>query len=264
MDTGFFFVSKIAWFLLKPMHSLLFLLLAWLLFRGLAWRVLARLSGLLLIVYGGLILLTPLPEWAVRTLENRFAVPVSGPQFSGIIVLGGATGNGRIAAARGEASLNGNVERLTTAMALHRALPDRPLIVSGFSGRLVPSGLNEAEITRMFFQQQGLPMAQVRFEAKSRNTAENARLSAALIGQTERPWLLITSAWHMPRAVASFRAAGLSVLPHPVDFRTEPDSLLWPREPNSSLSYASIAIHEWLGLLAYYLTGKSREILPSP
>src|SRR3546814_14992278 len=60
----------------------------------------------------------------------------------------------------------------------------------------------------------------VRFEAQSRNTAENARLTAALVGQGDgRPWLLVTSAWHMPRAVASFRAAGLEVLAYPVDFR---------------------------------------------
>lgn len=264
MDISFFLVSKVAWFLLKPLHSLIFLLLSGVLFRVFGWKALGRLCGILVVLYSGLIMLTPLPEWAVRSLENRFAVPVSGPQVAGIIVLGGATDDGGLVAARGQPALNGAVERLTTAMALHRAMPDRPLIVTGYSGRLHPRGLNEAEITRMFFEQQGLPMAQVRFEARSRNTAENARLTAQLAGQTERPWLLITSAWHMPRAVASFRAAGLTVLPHPVDFRTEPDRLVWPREPNSSLGFASVALHEWLGLLAYYVTGRTETLLPAP
>ncbi len=264
MEMSFFFLSKIAWFVLKPLNALLILWLAWLGFRAIGWRRLGRLFGLLLVLYGLLILATPVPELLVRTLENRFAVPPSGPAVAGIIVLGGATGDGEIAAARGEVTLNGNAERLTTAMALHRAMLDRPLIVSGFSGRLVPRGLNEAQITRQLFAQQGLPMTRVRFEAQSRNTAENARLTARLAGDDDRPWLLITSAWHMPRAVASFRAAGLSVVPHPVDYRTHPDRLVWPRQPGGSLDMAALALHEWVGLLAYYVTGRTAEFLPSP
>src|SRR3546814_4949394 len=89
--------------------------------------------------------------------------------------------------------------------------------------------------------QQGIDPARVRFEAQSRNTAENARLTAALVGQGDgRPWLLVTSAWHMPRAVASFRAAGLEVLAYPVDFRTEPARLHWPRDPGASLGLAGL------------------------
>src|SRR3546814_12805759 len=68
-------------------------------------------------------------------------------------------------------------------MALHRQLPGKPLVVSGFSGRLDPRGWNEAEITARLFAQQGIDPARVRFEAQSRNTAENARLTAALVGQ---------------------------------------------------------------------------------
>ncbi len=261
---SFFFLSKIAWFVLKPLNALLILLFAWLGFRAIGWRRFSLGAGLLLALYAVLILATPLPELLLRTLENRFAEPVSGPAVAGIIVLGGATDDGEIAAARGQVALNSNAERLTAAMALHRAMSDRPLIVSGFSGRLRPRGLNEAQITRLLFEQQGLPMAQVRFEAESRNTAENARLSARLAGDDARPWLLITSAWHMPRAVASFRAAGLSVIPHPVDFRTHPDRLVWPRGPGSSLTMASLALREWVGLLAYYVTGRTAELLPSP
>ncbi len=264
MDIGFFLVAKIAWLVLKPVHSLMILLGGWLLFRAIRWRRLSRFCAILLLLYAGIVMLTPVPEWALQSLENRFAAPASGPQVAGIIVLGGATDNGEVAAARGQPVLNDNAERLTTAVALHRAMPDRPLIVSGFSGRLNPSGLNEAEITRLFFQQQGLPLNQVRFEARSRNTAENARYTAELAGENPQPWLLITSASHMPRAVASFRAAGLAVLPHPVDFRTVPDELVWPREPISSLTIAGSALREWLGLLAYCVTGRTSEFLPAP
>ena len=266
MATTFFFISKIVWFLVKPLNSLLFCLLAWLGCRRMGWTVLGRLFAAVLLLYGGAILATPLPEMAVRSLENRFPLPeVAAEDIAGIVLLGGATSDGAVAAARGEPGLNGAAERLTTAMALHRAMPDKLLVVSGFSARLKPRGWNEAEITMRLFEQQGLDLSRVRFEAESRNTAENARLTAAMVGREgARPWLLVTSAWHMPRAVASFRAEGLAVLPFPVDFRSEPSNLVWPRDFSGSLRLAGIALHEWLGLLVYYLAGNSAEFFPAP
>ena len=265
MATAFFFLSKIIWVFVQPLNSLLILLVLWLLFRRFGWCRLARLPLILLLVYGGAILATPLPELAVRTLENRFrSPPVEAEALAGIIVLGGATADGAVAEARNQPTLNGNAERLTTAAALHRRLAGKTLVVSGFSGRLSPEGWNEAEITRRLFEQLGVDMTRVRFEAASRNTAENARLTAALVGESPRPWLLITSAWHMPRAVASFRAAGLPVLAYPVDYRTRPDALVWPRNISASLGFAALALHEWLGLLAYYAAGNSDALFPAP
>ncbi len=267
MSSAFFLISKIVWFLAKPLHSLLFCLLAWLGCRRLGWRRPARFFLAVLLLYGGGILLTPLPELSLRALENRFPVPqIAAGDIAGIIVLGGATSDGAVAAARGQPALNGAAERLTTAMALHRAMPDLPFVVSGFSGRLNPRGWNEAEITARLFEQQGIDLAGVRFEAESRNTAENARLTAGMVaGQgAAKPWLLITSAAHVPRAVASFRAEGLEVLPYPVDYRTEPANLRWPRDISSSLGVAATALHEWLGLLVYYVSGRTEVLFPAP
>src|SRR3546814_7991791 len=104
MATTFFFISKIAWLLIKPLHSLLFCLLAWLGCRRLGWAGSARFFLALLLLYGGAILLTPLPELAVRSLENRFPVPQAAAveAVAGIIVLGGASGDGAVAAGRAE------------------------------------------------------------------------------------------------------------------------------------------------------------------
>jgi len=265
MSTVFFFVSKIAWALLKPLHSLLFLLVGWRLSRRLGWPRLARFFLVVLVIYGSLILATPLPELALRSLENRFPQPqLSAGNLAGIIVLGGATDDGVVAEDRRQPGLSSAAERLTSAVALRRALPELPMIVSGFSARLRPRGWNEAEITRLFFEQQGMDLSQVRFEAQSRNTAENARRTAEMVGEAERPWLLITSAWHMPRAVASFRAGGLTVLAYPVDYRTSSQGLVWPRGIGSSLDMAGIALREWLGLLVYYLTGRGAALFPAP
>lgn len=265
MATVFFFISKIAWALLKPLNSLLILAVVWQGLRWLDWRRASRLCLGLLVVYGGLILATPLPELAVRSLENRFPQPqVEADAIAGIIVLGGATDDGVVAEARGQVGLNDAAERLTTAVALHRRFAALPMIVSGFSARLRPRGWNEAEITRLFFEQQGVDMARVSFEAQSRNTAENAQLTARMIGAADLPWLLVTSATHMPRAVASFGAQGLPVLPYPVDFKTVPDSVTWPAGIGTSLGFASIGLREWLGLLVYYVTGRGAELFPAP
>ena len=138
MGTAFFFLSKIAWLLLKPLNSLLFCLLLWLASRRLGWILPKRLFGAVLLIYGGAILLTPLPDMALRALENRFPVPtVEAAGIAGIIVLGGATDSGAVAAARGQVGLNGNAERLTTAVALRRRMPGHQIVVSGFSGRLL-------------------------------------------------------------------------------------------------------------------------------
>src|SRR3546814_1848421 len=103
MATTLFFISKITWFLVKPLHSLVFCLLAWLGCRRLGWVGSARFFLALLLLYGGAILLTPLPEFAVRSLENRFPVPQAAAEaVAGIIVLGGASGDGAVAAARGQ------------------------------------------------------------------------------------------------------------------------------------------------------------------
>jgi uncharacterized SAM-binding protein YcdF (DUF218 family) len=265
MSTAFFFLSKIAWVLLKPLNSLLILGGAWQVLRWLDWRRAARLSLVLLVVYGGLILATPLPEFSVRSLENRFPQPrVDAGAVAGIIVLGGATDNGVVAEARRQVGLNEAAERLTTAVALHRNFSGLRMIVSGFSARLRPQGWSEAEITRLFFEQQGVDMARVGFEAQSRNTAENAQFTARMIGASELPWLLVTSAAHMPRAVASFRAQGLAVLPYPVDFKTTPDALTWPAGIGRSLGFANVGLREWLGLLVYYVTGRGAELFPAP
>ncbi|HMA13852.1 MAG: YdcF family protein, partial [Bacteroidota bacterium] len=141
MATAFFLASKVGWFLIKPLNALLLCLLVWLAARRLRRRRLAGLALAVLLLYGGTILLTPLPELAVRVLEDRFPVPtVAADAVAGIIVLGGATGDGAVAAARGQPLLEGAAERLTTAMALHRRMPDKPFVVSGFSGRLSPRG----------------------------------------------------------------------------------------------------------------------------
>jgi uncharacterized SAM-binding protein YcdF (DUF218 family) len=104
------------------------------------------------------------------------------------------------------------------------------------------------------------------FEDRSRNTYENAVLSKALAGPAEgERWLLVTSAAHMPRSVGVFRQAGWPVIAYPVDFRTS-DEIGFLQMPDAAQRWAELdqAIKSWVGLVAYWLTGRTSALFPAP
>ena len=119
-------------------------------------------------------------------------------------------------------------------------------------------GISGATVAKQFFSEQGIPANRLILESKSRNTTENALLTYALLrpepGQT---WVLVTSAFHMPRAMRSFQRAGWTgVIPYPVDYRSGrfADDISWNLAKN--LETLNIAVKEYVGLLAYSLTGR--------
>jgi uncharacterized SAM-binding protein YcdF (DUF218 family) len=76
----------------------------------------------------------------------------------------------------------------------------------------------------------------------------------------------VTSAYHMPRAMAAFRAAGFPIEAYPVDWRTGgPIDALKPfPSVGDGLRRTDTAVREWVGLLAYRITGKTAELFPAP
>jgi uncharacterized SAM-binding protein YcdF (DUF218 family) len=115
--------------------------------------------------------------------------------------------------------------------------------------------LSEAELAKVFYEQQGTDMTRVILEGASRTTRENARQVAVLLGERcQLPWLLVTSAWHMPRAMAEFEAVGCKVTAYPVDFRTGKATDWTEYSLAHSLLRWQTALHEWLGLWAYKVT----------
>ncbi len=115
----------------------------------------------------------------------------------------------------------------------------------------------------------GIARERVTLETHARNTAENATFTKALVKpKPGERWLLVTSALHMPRAVGCFRRVGFAVEPYPVDWTTPPRLDLASLAPADELSAGLLrldkASHEWLGLLAYWLTGRTSALLPGP
>jgi len=153
--------------------------------------------------------------------------------------------------------INDGGERLAVSAALALRHPDLPLVYTGGEGDPQGGGPSEAERARIFYESFGIPAKQIRYEQVSRNTFENATLTAKLPGVNPRaPWLLLTSAWHMPRSIATFEKAGWNVTAFPVDYRAE-DDIVWTHY--SLLSGASewqLVLNELVGLAAYRITGR--------
>ena len=195
-----------------------------------------------------------IPDALLRSLENQYKAPsvTQSDPYLGVIVLGGAMGNPSIYKAHGQVPLGDAAERMTVPIALMRKFPNFDLIFSGGEGRLVTIGTTEAELAGVFFSELGLDMKRVTLESNARTTRENAQRVAAFMGERcKQPWLLLTSASHMPRSMAEFQAVGCNVTAYPVDFHTGKETSWTEYSMVGSLVAWQTALHELLGMLVY-------------
>lgn len=264
MDTFFFLVSKIGWAIISP-DSLIVLLgvAAWLSlvfgWQKLLRRLLAYCAFLLLLIG-----FFPVGEWLISPLENRFVANAALPsRVDGIIVLGGAI-SPRLSNVWQQAELNGSADRLSNFLYLANLYPSAQLVFTGGNGSISEQEFKAADMARILFDQLGLTERAIIYEGESRNTYENAVNSRALVSPgPEENWLLVTSAFHMPRSVGIFCAQQWSVQPYPVDhYSMKGDLLRLNFNFTHNLSVLGIAIREWVGLVAYRVTGKSKQLLP--
>ena len=221
----------------------------------------ARLSRVSLIVaFGTLFALgfEAIPNALVQRLESSYAAaPSDLSGYAGMVILGGVFASGDWVSAR-DISLNHAAERAIVPAALLRIFPRLKIVFSGGDGdQSTRIARPEADRARVFFDAMGVPSNAVIYERDSRTTAENAAFSARLVGVDVRaPWLLATSAWHMPRALAAFHKAGWSnVTALPVDFRSGTYVPMLSYSLDRSLSLWRIVLHEYAGLVWYRING---------
>ncbi|HJO10837.1 MAG: hypothetical protein CMQ17_13495 [Gammaproteobacteria bacterium] len=215
--------------------------------------------ALLLMVIGFL----PLGDWLISPLESRFTHnPALPEQVDGIIVLGGALAP-KLSATWDQPELGGGADRLTTFLALARQYPQAELVFTGGSGSLTDQEFKEAVAVEGLFNQLGLKDRGVIYESESRNTFENAVYTKELMqpGDGEN-WVLITSAFHMPRSIGIFCGLDWPVFPYPVDHQADKDDL-WRVELGfgGHLGMLDLSIKEWVGLFAYRITGRTSQLL---
>jgi uncharacterized SAM-binding protein YcdF (DUF218 family) len=210
-----------------------------------------------------LLALFPVGAMLLSPLETNFrANPVLPAKVDGIVVLGGPE-NARLSTLWSQVELEDGAERFLAFMTMVRRFPEAKVVFSGGNGIQQGEGQKVYEVAKKLFEQQGLDMSRLIFELDSRNTFESATFSKKLarpaVGEK---WILITSAFHMPRSIGVFCKAGWSTIPYPVDHRTSGDDVfrIGLRLADTRLA---LGLHEWAGLVAYYLTGKTTDLLPA-
>jgi uncharacterized SAM-binding protein YcdF (DUF218 family) len=262
----FFYLSKALWWLFEPGNILLLLMCFGVVFLWLNKPRKGKFFCTLALVYYGFFGILPIGLFLLDQLENRFPIQESLPKkITGIIILGGVV-DVLVSEQRSRIALNGNVERVTSLIALTRRYPDATVVFTGGAGLIGRPDLVEADIVRPLLNQFVIHPENLVYESKSRNTYENGIFTKEIIQpKPDDTWLLVTSAIHMPRAVGVFRHQGINVTPYPVDFKQggnrHYELSLNPRE---GLGDLRAALHEWLGLFAYYITDKTSEIFPAP
>jgi len=263
----FFIISKIVEIVAAPFN--IGLLVAAL---GAALLVMKReRAGTRLVLLGvgflTLIAFGPFAHLLAAPLETRFpAPPLDMPAPDGIIVLGG-TVDEHLSAALGRTVMSEAAERLTAPLELRRRFPDARIVFTGGSAALRTPTYSEADAVARLWRDIGLDKGDVIYEDRSRNTFENVIFTRDLLHpKAGERWLLVTSAIHMPRAMGIFRQAGFPVTPYPVDFRTSGALTGWRplQSPLRVFQLFQAAAHEWFGLLAYRLTGKTDALFPAP
>ena len=263
----FFFLSKTIGKMLLPTNFLIGIGVIGAVLLATRFATLGRrlmvVSVLMLAVCG----FSPLGTWLLYPLESRFP-PWDAARGApdGIIILGGSI-DADLSVAHGGAVVRSEADRIIAAAALARRYPNARILFTGGSANLLSNDAKEADYAGALFESLGVARARLTMERRSRNTQENVEFSKAMVApKSGERWLLVTSAFHMPRSVGLFRKAGFAVEPYPVDWRVGGSSDLLAFFPvaDDGLGRTEIALREWMGLIAYRASGKIDELLPGP
>lgn len=264
----FYYISKVIWFFTTPSNLLPSLVLLGLMLAAFTrYRrssfTLAITATLLIFLCG----MAPVANWVMLPLEQRF--PTHQPTDSsldGIIVLGGSV-MGDETMMRRQLTINEAGERIVALGDLARRYPSARIVFTGGGGTLLYEGTSEAEAVRAYAATLGIAPERIEFEGQSRTTRENAVFTRDMVKpKSGERWLLVTSAWHMPRAIGCFRKAGFDVTAYPVDFRTRGQQDVYRTFAfvSEGLRRLDTGTKEWFGLIAYRLAGYTPELLPGP
>ena len=254
-----FYLSKLSFLMVQPLTWVVMLLVLAVAISMLSSRVSTVRTTLaialtLLLLIGWL----PLSNAALRSLEDRYQPPRGDlSKFAGMIVLGGAFA-GDDGRDHGQIALGCSGERVVVPVPIMNQYPHMRLLFTGGEAALFPTGQSEAKAASRYFDRMGVSQSRLIYEDASRNTFENSEMSARLPGvDIKASWLLVTSASHMPRAMATFAHTGWNVTAYPVDYTSAVGVSSFSYSLAGGANAWQVALREWVGLLVYRVTGKA-------
>lgn len=255
-----FVIPKIVWAIVAPANLFALLLLLggfWAISHDEGKQLRGRKMCFALAVLAFSVALFPVGRWMLLPLENRFP-PERPEHVDGIILLAGDE-NPELTEARRQPVLGSTARRYVTFAALAREYPQARLAFIGGSNELMPTTeLSNAAIGKRALTSMGISPERVTYEEKSRNTYENASFATEIIKpKRDQNWLLVTSAFHMPRALLCFRKDGWRIYPATTDyhspgaFKTDVGFNLFDH-----LLGIELAMHEYFGIVEYWIMGR--------
>jgi len=229
-----------------------------------AGGILTIVGGLLLIAFGVL----PTSQYLAQPLEARFPAAALPPDLTGIVLLTGAE-RSDASEAVGQPQVGMSGGRYLTTLRLATQYPHAQIVLTGEPLRQPGKGSLQTEtaVGLKILAQAGISPSRVTLEERSRDTCDNAlntyRLVQPKVGER---WAVVTSALHMPRAVACFRATGWgTVLPQPADYWSMPGGWhLGSFRFVDNLAAFDAAAYEWVALAYYRAIGRTTDLLPAP
>ena len=258
-----FYLSKVLWLIINPFNILIFLFFLTIFFSILKKNKLTyfllSFSLIFLVSFG----IFPVGKYLIYKLEKNYHNSIILPdKVDGILILGGAT-NPFLSNEFNQINLSGSAERLVESITLIKKYTDAKIIFAGGSGDINHPKMDHARIAKQFFIQIGLDTNKMIFENKSRNTYENILFSKHIAKpKKNEKWIVITSAFHMNRAIFIGEKIDWALTPYAVDF-TQPKIIKFT--PNikilKNFNAMQSGSHEWIGLMAYYLLGRTSRIL---
>ena len=258
-----FYLSKILWLIVNPFNIFIFITLFTMFLYFINFRRLSLIIYLINFIFIALISFLPIGSYLTYIIEKEFHTNTKFPeQVDGILILGGAT-NPLLFKEFDQISLNGSAERLVESVMIIRKFEKAKVIFSGGSGIVNRSDLGHSQVAKLFYKKMGVDSNKIFFEDKSRNTHENIIYSKKIAKPKKNEnWLLITSAFHMKRALLIAEKNNWKFIPYAVDFKNIKEFKLTPNlNLLSNLNSFQSGLHEWLGLVSYYLMGRTEKFL---
>ena len=258
-----FYLSKILWTILNPFNIILLFIFLGFILSFFSNKNFSKIVYSLTFVFFIIIAVMPTGAFMFYQLEKKFHVLKSLPnKIDGILILSGAT-NPVLTKEYNQISLNDSVERLTESIQLMKKYSNTKIIFSGGSGSINNQKLTHSEVANLFFKNFEIKLDNIIYEDKSRNTYENILFSKKIAHpKINENWLIVTSAFHLPRALNIAEKLEWKFIPYAVDFKMS-KKFSWKPTINflSNITTFQAASHEWIGMIAYYLMGRSSKIL---
>ncbi len=199
-------------------------------------------------------------RWLITPLEMRYPLPALAEAPGTIVVLAGAERLTQSAIFK-RPILSEASERVSEAAYLARRFPAARIVLVG--GIVGLNGIRDVDIAAQFLGDVGVAPGRLVIVSNTTDTCTNASGFAKTSQQA--PTVLVTSAAHMPRAMACFAAAGLTPIPYPVDFRGmagRSGGALFMPGGSTNAATVDLALHEWAGLAWYRLSGRTVQLMP--